>query len=169
MTWIPKQLTRIQMAERRAEGVRLLQAGELSQRSIARHLGVSEAAVSKWKRLLDEKGSEALNLRKAPGRPPKLDESSRAKLVKTLKSGAVAAGFRTEQWTQARVQAIIKRDYSVSYHKNHISRLLHDLGWSVQKPETRALERDEELILAWIKKDWPEIKKSTKARRRDRV
>ena len=153
------------MAERRAEGVRLLKAGELSRSSIARQLGVSEAAVSKWKRQLDEKGSEALEMRKAPGRPPKLDKSSKAKLVETLKMGAVAAGFPTEQWTQSRVQAIIKRDYGVSYHKNHISRLLHDLGWSVQKPETRALERDEELIFAWLKKDWLQIKKSTKARR----
>lgn len=169
MTWHPKQLTRKQMAERRAEGVRLLKAGKLSQHAIALQLGVSDAAVSKWKRLLAEQGEEALKMRKAPGRPPKLDEKSKAELVETLKSGAVAAGFPTEQWTQARVQAVIKRDYGVSYHKNHISRLLHDLGWSVQKPETRALERDEELILAWLKKDWPAIKKSTRARRRDRI
>ena len=165
MTWHPKHLTRTQMADRRAEGVRLLKSGELSQASIARDLGVSEAAVSKWKRLLDEKGDKGLEMRKAPGRPPKLDNISKASLVETLKAGAVAAGFPTEQWTQARVQAIIKRDYGVSYHKNHISRLLHDLGWSVQKPETRAIERDEELILAWLKKDWPAIKKSKRARR----
>ena len=165
MTWLPKQLTRIQMAERRAEGVRLLKAGELSQASIAGQLGVSEAAVSKWKRLLAEQGDEALKMRKAPGRPPKLDENSKASLVETLKAGAIRAGFPTEQWTQARVRTVIKRDYGVNYHKNHISRLLHDLGWSVQKPETRALERDEELILAWLKKDWPAIKKSQKTRR----
>jgi len=33
------------------------------------------------------------------------------------------------------------------------------LGWSVQKPETRAMERDEELIRAWLSKDWNRIKK----------
>lgn len=42
------------MAERRAEGVRLLEGGEMSQAQIARYLGVSEAAVSQWKRKLEE-------------------------------------------------------------------------------------------------------------------
>ncbi len=46
------------------------------------------------------------------------------------------------------------------YHQNYISRLLHSLGWSVQKPETRAIERDEELIRAWPRRDWPRIKKA---------
>ena len=42
------------MAERRAEGVRLLQAREMSQAQIARNLGVSEATISKWKQVLEE-------------------------------------------------------------------------------------------------------------------
>jgi hypothetical protein len=37
MTWQPKNLTREQMAERHAEGVRLLEAEEMSQAEIARH------------------------------------------------------------------------------------------------------------------------------------
>ena len=48
------------MAERRNEGVGLLQAGTMSQAQIARHLGVSEATVSKWKKKLDQGGPEAL-------------------------------------------------------------------------------------------------------------
>lgn len=43
-------------AERRAEGVRLLQAGELTQAQIARELGVTEAAVSRWEKKLDQGG-----------------------------------------------------------------------------------------------------------------
>jgi transposase len=64
---------------------------------------------------------------------------------------------------------VIEREFGVSYHQNYISRLLHDLGWSVQKPEQRAIERDEDLIRAWLSRDWPRIKKSAAARRRDRV
>jgi hypothetical protein len=30
----------------------------------------------------------------------------------------------------------------------------------VQKPERRALERDEEAIARWKRKDWPRIKKT---------
>ena len=157
------------MAERRAEGVRLLEAGEMTQVEIARHLGVSEAAVSKWKKQLVEEGPQALQARKTTGRPPKLDEVAKAELVKKLEEGAIAAGFPTEQWTQARVKQLIKREFGVVYHQNYISRLLDDLGWSVQKVDPRAMERDEELIHAWLNRDWPRIKKSAAARRRDRV
>ena len=38
-------------------------------------------------------------------------------------------------------------------------RLLHDLGWSPQKPQRRAAERDEKIIQRWIKHQWPLIKK----------
>ena len=161
----PKKLTRDQMAERRAEGVRLLEAEELSQAEIARHLGVTEAAVSKWKHTLETQGPQALQARQATGRPPKLSADEQEQLVKTLEQGALAAGFPTAQWTLARVKQVIQREYGVDYHRNYLSRLLHGLGWSVQKPETRALERDEELIRAWLAKDWPRIKKSAAARR----
>lgn len=157
------------MAERRAEGVRMLEAGEMSQAQIACELGVSEAAVSKWNKVLRQKGSHALELRKATGRPPKLGLEARKQLDVKLKQGALTAGFPTEQWTQARVKKVIEQEFSVVYHRNYISRLLDKMGWSVQKPDPRAIERDEELILAWLKQDWPRIKKGTATRRRDRL
>ena len=157
------------MAERRAEGVRLLEAGEMTQVEIARHLGVTEAAVSKWKKQLVEDGPQALQAQKATGRPPKLDDVAKAELVKKLEEGAKAAGFPTEQWTQARVKQLIKREFDVVYHQNYISRLLDDLGWSVQKVDPRAMEQDEELVRAWLSRDLSRIKKSAAARRRDRV
>jgi transposase len=169
MTWQPKKLTREQLAERRAEGVRLLEAGEMKQVEIARYLGVTEAAVSKWKRQLSEEGPQALQLRKATGRPPKLNEATKQALITKLEEGAVVAGFPTEQWTQARVKKVIEREFGVRYHRNYISRLLNDLGWSVQKPDSRAIERDEDLIRAWLSQDWPRIKKGAAARRRDRL
>jgi transposase len=169
MIWQPKKLTREQLAERRAEGVRLLEAGEMKQVEIARYLGVTEAAVSKWKRQLSEEGPQALQLRKATGRPPKLNEATKQALITKLEEGAVVAGFPTEQWTQARVKKVIEREFGVRYHRNYISRLLNDLGWSVQKPDSRAIERDEDLIRAWLSQDWPRIKKGAAARRRDRL
>lgn len=169
MKWQPKELTREQQAERRAEAVRLLEAGEMKQVEIAHYLGVTEAAISKWKKQLANGGPATLKLRKSSGRPAKLDQSAKQKLIQELEKGALAAGFPTEQWTQARVKKVIEREFGVSYHQNYISRLLDELGWSVQKAEGRAIERDEELIRAWLSKDWPRIKKSAAARRRNRI
>ena len=89
------------MADRRAEGVELLQRGEMTQAQIARYLGVSEAAVSKWKKILSRNGPEALQARKASGLPPKLKVEDKQKLIDILEQGAIAAGFPTAQWTQA--------------------------------------------------------------------
>ena len=169
MKWQPKELTREQQAERRAEAVRLLEAGEMKQVEIARYLGVTEAAVSKWKKQLAKGGPGALEMRKSSGRPAKLDQAAKQELIRKLEKGALAAGFPTAQWTQARVKKVLEREFGVSYHQNYISRLLDELGWSVQKPEARAIERDEELIQVWLSKDWPRIKKGAAARRRDRV
>lgn len=168
MTWTPKKLTREQQAERRQAGIRLLEKGQ-SQAEIARQLGVSPAAVCVWSRKLKKYGKESLAMQKATGRPPSLTKADQTELEKILKAGAVAAGFESERWTQKRVRQVIEQQFGVHYHRNYISRLLHDMGWSVQKPETRAIERDEELIRAWLSKDWARIKKSAAARRRDRV
>lgn len=169
MIWKPKKLTREQMAERRKEGVRLLEQRTKSQAEIARNLGVSEAAVCVWQKRLKKHGKESLALKKATGRPASLTSTNKAKLLKTLEVGAMASGFETERWTQARVQQVIEKKFGVHYHQNYISRLLHDMGWSVQKPETRAMERDEELIRAWLSQDWPRIKKSAASRRGDHL
>lgn len=166
MTWRPKKLTREQMAERRMEGVRLLEEGYNRQADIAGILGVSEAAVCVWAKKLHKYGKDGLKAKKASGRPSSLTAKDKAALLKKMKAGAGAAGFETERWTQARVQERIAKEFGVHYHQNYISRLVHDLGWSVQQPETRAMERDEELIRAWLSKDWNRIKKSAAARRR---
>ena len=156
------------MAERRIEGIRLLQTGETNQAEIARHLGVSEVTISKWKKVLNENGPTGLEARKASGRPPKMSATQKEELVEKLEEGALAAGFPTEQWTQARVKKVIEQEFGVRYHRDYISRLLKRLGWSVQKLDPRAIERDEELIQAWLSQDWPRIKKSAASRRRDR-
>lgn len=156
------------MAERRIEGVRLLQSGKMSQVQIAQHLGVSEATISKWKKVLEESGPDGLQSRKASGRPPKMSTAQQEQLAEKLEKGALAAGFSTEQWTQVRVKKVIEQEFGVHYHRDYISRLLKGLGWSVQKPDPRAIERDEELIQAWLEQDWPRTKKSAASRRRDR-
>lgn len=76
-----------------------------------------------------------------------------------LLEGPLAAGFPTDLWTLTRVAQVIERHFGVKYHPGHVWRILRDLGWSPQKPERRARERDEEAIERWRKEDWPRIRK----------
>jgi transposase len=80
-----------------------------------------------------------------------------------LLKGAKAAGFPTDLWTCPRVAQLIRESFSVTYHVDHVGRLLRDLGWSPQKPQRRAVERDEAEIQRWVKEEWPRVKKKPPA------
>src|SRR3954469_22321467 len=112
---------------RRLRAFELKQQG-WSQQQIAEALGVSKGAVSQWmKRARDGGGVEALKRRPAPGARPRLSEQQRMKLAELLERGAEAQGFRAEVWTCERVAIVIRREFGVSYHPAHLSRLLKAL------------------------------------------
>ena len=150
------------MAERRQEAYRLLKEG-WRPADVARELGVSRAAVTQWKRRFAEEGEAACQVRKPPGRPAKLTPAQQQELVSVLRQGAQASGFPTERWTQDRVREVIRDLFGVHYHISSVGKLLHRLGWSVQKPEARAIERDEKAIADWKATEWARIKKTHSA------
>jgi transposase len=80
--------------------------------------------------------------------------------VRILLEGAVAHGYRTELWTMKRVAEVIQTTFHVPCHYNTAGNLLHRIHWTPQKPEARALERDQEAIEGWKRKDWPRVKKT---------
>jgi transposase len=147
------------LEQRRRRVVALLKQ-DLSLHEIARRIGCHASSVLRWRNALESGGADALNAKRAPGRPPKLTPRQKAKLVKLLAQGAMAHGYRTELWTTQRIATLIERRVGVRYHRNHVGKLLHQLGWSHQKPERRAVERDEAAIAEWKGKVWPAVKKT---------
>jgi transposase len=89
-----------------------------------------------------------------------LGKAQKRRLLALLKKGAVAVGYDSDLWTCRRVRDLIGKTEGVWYDLNHVGRILHSLGLSVQKPEARARERDERAIERWRKRDWPRIKKT---------
>jgi transposase len=136
-----------------------LREGRLTQASIARQLGVSRASVSRWAATLVQQGRRGLTARIRTGRPSRLAARDWGRLGRLLDRGAVAAGFATERWTLKRIAALIKREFQVRYHPRYLERPLKAHGFSVQRPATRAKERDELVIAVWPKRDWVALKK----------
>jgi len=108
-------------------------------------------------------GPEALRAKPVPGRPSRLQPRDKKRLETILLRGARQAGFSTDLWTCPRLVQVIDRVFGVRYHADHLGRVLHALGWSPQKPQRRAVERDEEAIRSWIKTVWPKVKKTPPA------
>ena len=144
---------------RRLRAFELKQEG-WSQQQIAEALGVSKGAVSQWMKRARQGGVQALKRRPAPGARPRLSEEQRARVPELLERGAEAHGFRGEVWTCERVAEVIRREFGVSYHPAHVSRLVRAEGLSLQKPQRRANQRDKEAIEHWKEKRWPSLKKS---------
>lgn len=144
---------------------RRLRAWELkqqgwNQREIANALGVTEGAVSQqWMKRGREDGLEGLKKRTPPGAPHRLSEEQRAQVPGLLARGAPAYGFRGEVWTCERIAQVIREELGVSYHPAHVSRLVRELGLSLQKPIRRANQQDEEAINRWKEERWPSLKK----------
>ena len=143
---------------RRHLALRLLDQGR-SLNEVSRLLECAPSSVMRWRDARDAGGEAALRVRFSPGRPRKLSARDRGRLVRLLLRGARAHGYETDLWTTARVARVIFREFRVRYHRAHVGRLLHGLGWSVQKPERQALERNEERIEHWKRQVWPRIKK----------
>lgn len=152
------------MEARRIEGARLLKR-KVPPAEVARRLEVSRQAVSVWARQLAEANGAVGRLKAKPlGRPRRLERAQCEQLRQMLLKGALAAGFPTELWSIKRVRALVKREFGVSYSNTGGWELLRSLGFTPQRPEKRALQRDEQAISAWKRKTWPALKKKPAAR-----
>lgn len=147
---------------RRLQALEFLNQG-LQPVDVARKIGVDRRSVRRWKARVLKDGPEGIRARPLPGRPSRLGPREKKRLETILLRGARQAGFSTDLWTCPRVVQVIEKIFGVHYHVDHIGRVLHALGWSPQKPQRRAIERDEDAIRSWVKADWPRVKKTLRA------
>lgn len=146
------------LERRRQRAIALLKEGRAPV-EVARLVGVDRRSVRRWHAAYRRQGAGGLAARPVPGRPSKLSARQRAQLEVVLLRGARASGFESDLWTCPRIAQVIGRRFGIGYHVDHIGRLLRSLGWTPQRPTRRALERDEEGIQRWIRRDWPRLKK----------
>jgi transposase len=150
---------------RRFQAVELDRLGWLEV-DIAEALGVHKGTVSKWLAVATRAGPDALLAHPTAGHPPKLRDAQKRLIPELLWHGAEAYGFRGDVWTCARIAQVVQREFGVLYHKDHVSRLMHELGWTPQVPVTRALQRDEAAIEHWRMAVWPEVRRKAARERR---
>lgn len=147
-----------ELERRRLRAVELLRK-RIPITEIARQLGCSHSSVILWRDTLKRRGKNGLLAKPIPGRPKRLEPRQLRKLPALLSRGAMAFGYANDLWTTRRIAEVMEKEFSVRFHRSHVGRILTALRWSCQKPERRALERDEEQIAHWKRYRWAAIKK----------
>jgi transposase len=149
--------------KKRLRAGRMLLAGK-PVAEVAKAVGVARQTVYTWKVLLDEGGIDVLRAVPERGRPARLDAAQLEGLRRALLQNPSEHGFATELWTLKRVGFLIERMHGVRFGQTQVWRILGGLGFSPQKPEKRAIERNEEAVLHWRRHTWPALKKKPSAK-----
>lgn len=147
------------IADRRRRALDLLDKG-LSLNAVAGQIGCAASSVMRWRDLRAQKGDGVFEVHLPPGRPSRLTGKQLRGLERILLKGPLAFGYRTDLWTTQRIAEVIESKFGVSYHRDHVGRVMKKLGWSHQKPDRRAIERKDERVEEWKNEDWPRIKKT---------
>jgi transposase len=150
-----------QLEQRRRRAIALLETGH-GVRETARQVGASPSSVTHWRQAYEKHGETALRAHSPPGRPAQLNDRQTRRLEQLLLQGPQRHGYANALWTLPRIAEVIRKHFGITYDPSSVWNVLHRMGWSCQKPERRARERDEQAIATWRKKDWPRIKKSPK-------
>lgn len=147
--------TNEQLATARNQGLALLRKGQ-KPKEVAEALHVTRRCVYRWRQEARKPRKKAFH---RLGRPRKLSEQQIKQLEKALDQGAYAFGYAGDYWTLDRIAHIIWQLFQVRYHPSAVWHVLNRMGWSSQRPQRRALQRNEAAIATWKKEVLPEIKK----------
>jgi len=126
---------------------------------LATVLQAPRSKVSEWLARYQTDGVAGLLEGYRSGRPPELSADQHQQLGDILDSGPVAYGLDNGVWTSPMIAWVIEEEFGVTYHPGHVRKLLHTLGYSVQRPRrvfarANAAEQDR-----WHRRIYPQIKK----------
>jgi transposase len=143
------------LAEKRKLALKLLDEGKPAG-EVALLVGVTIRSVFRWREQRDHPPRKS---ERSPGRPTKLTGEQLQKLEQELLRGAYAHGYAEDYWTLERIGHVIWELFGIRYVPSGVWHVMDRMGWSSQKPQRLAIQRDEEKIVSWKRRVWPRIKK----------
>jgi len=145
-----------QLAKRRKRALELLESGK-RVKEVAQIIGVTERSIRYWQK--EARNPKDKSGTRPPGHPSRLSDDQLKELEKELLKGAYAQGYAEDYWTLDRIARLIWDKFKVRYHPGSVWYIMKRIGWSNQRPQRQAFQRDEETIKRWKKYTWPRIKK----------
>ena len=130
-----------------------------TQAEVAKRFRVSRAAACKWYAAWDAEGMEGLDSKGPPGFASALNGKGREQFRKAILKGPLASGYGTNLWTVGRLADVLKKTTKVAFGPVRTWQVVRELGFTSQKPQLRAKERDEKAIQDWKTRRLPGLKK----------
>ena len=137
-----------------------------STEEVAEFLGVDPRSVRRWVAAHREAEDEGLIARPVSGRPPKLTSTQEKIIRRWLADKPTEHGFATDLWTGPRLALMIRQEFGIGLNPKYLTVWLRRRGFTPQKPRRVPRQRDPEEIAAWLRTQWPRIKKRPDARAR---
>ena len=144
-----------QLQERRQRALQLLTQGK-SVEEVAAQMKVTVRSVYRWQQ---EQKQPKKKSERAPGKPAYLSKVQIKRLEQELLKGAYAHGYSEDYWTLDRIGRVIWDLFKVRYTPSGVWRLLDGMGWSCQKVQRLAIQRNDDAISNWHRRAWPRRKK----------
>ena len=150
-----------ELARRRKRALELLESGK-RVKEVARIIGVTERSIRYWQKEVKEPKDKSRT--RPPGHPSRLSDGQLKELEQELSRGAYEQGYAGDYWTLDRMARLIWDKFKVRYHPGSVWYIMKRIGWSNQRPQRQALQRNDETIKNWKKRAHPRVKKVAQAK-----
>ena len=148
--------------DERLRAVQAIERGK-SAELVAEIFGFARSTVFGWWQAFREGGEAALLTKPTPGRVSMLSEKQLRRLSKLLvNSDPRQLQFEFALWTRAMVAELVQREFGMKLSLTTVSRVLHKLGMSPQRPVYRAWQADPEAVAVWKAETYPQIRAEAK-------
>ena len=144
----------------RSRAVRAVLDG-MTQAEAAQVFGVHHNAVNRWIKRYREGGWAGLSERRRgrrPGEQAALSQSQQQEVMALVRDSTPdQLGLPGFLWTRDAVAELITRRYGLGLARTTVGGYLRGWGFSPQKPQRRALERNPAAVRRWLAETYPAI------------
>lgn len=126
---------------------------------VGKALGINRTTIYDWLAKYRADGWSALKSKPTPGAKPKIDGKKMKWIFETVtQKNPQQMKFEFALWTREMIQKLIQDKFKIKLSLKAVGRVLSQLGLTCQKPLYSAIQKDESLVKAWLKKIYPKIK-----------